>query len=397
MLFFKIIVFGFLAASAGATLSCDKPAERSASSSKKQTTERGATNDDCNFLRLTDEGETDPIAEQEYPGAENFDSTDETSNDTADETSASDGEGRVSEEFDCGSTTNNNTDGKVWGAGLGLEGCAEEGKAWIGVHNTGPAACGDPLVSWCCSEANIVSKFPGYRDKLQEKFTANGSAGYKLYHCSQVGNEYKFHYGVAEGKGFRYKYISLTNTESGAAEPASCPLVTSEDLGIKAGVAEEDADVDIDEIPEIPDTVEGFSTDKEGLLKALKDDRLQDAFVEKDADVRDSEGNSPHGKVKVYMNPKLKDSFESDTFEVGSVAVAEKRDSDDEDIIKGWLAKMKIVDGEGKYSWAFYEISSGPDFTDDTPDTLAPGDADCAACHSTDDNDFISGPLPSER
>ena len=54
---------------------------------------------------------------------------------------------------------------------------------------------------------------------------------------------------------------------------------------------------------------------------------------------------------------------------------------------------MKIKDGEGKDTWAFYEIKSGPGFADDTPDVREIGSAECVTCHETG-KDFIKGTAP---
>jgi hypothetical protein len=394
--YFKSIVL--LSAVCTISTACDKEQERTSSSS---STEKGSeTQSGCANLveeeTTTTDDEVTSDSTSEGTTTTDATSTDTTSTDTEDTETATDTLAEdLGEESNCfPDNDSENADttggGTGWDAGLGLEGCTSEGNAWIGVQNGGPASCGDPLVSWCCSEGNIQTKFPNYADLLQEKFTSNNSAGYKLYHCSAVGDSHKFHFGMADGSGFKYKYITLTGTPAESSEPASCTTVTSADLGIlQEAVISDDDDDDTEDV-----TIGGIVMTEEAILEALNVDRVQDSYPNLDAAVRDSEGNSPHGKVKTFFNQSLVDSFDNDTHALGSIAISERYEND-ETTVKGWVVKFKLNTDSDDNSWHFYEIEKDPDFDSATPAPNEAGASDCVSCHSSDSNDYIKGSLPA--
>ena len=114
--------------------------------------------------------------------------------------------------------------------GKTLEQCQSERKSWLpGIG--GPSTCGDPLVNWCCSRADIVKQFPALGAKLDAAITANEAQGLKLYHCSIAAGKYTLLFLKSDPSGLRTASINVTGTTEKTPNAPSCPLPTSAALG----------------------------------------------------------------------------------------------------------------------------------------------------------------------
>jgi hypothetical protein len=394
-------------------LGCDKGEERSSSSTDNKEEEPDDTfTPDCTNLLLQDDDDdpdadpADTVGEEDHDHEEGEDHDHEEGEDH-DHEEGEETEGEAEPTLsDCGVSNNNTGEptgdgggGNGWSPGPGLEGCAEQGKSWVGVDSTGNGSCGDPLSTFCCTKEELVARFPSVSDKLAVKIDGNVAGGYKLYHCSESGNNYTFHFGQGKGggSGFSYKYVSFSGTGTDTGNPTdSCPVVTSEDLGItKKPVV--DGDDDDDDAPAIPAEVgELKDTSKEGILKFLDEDKKHQAWTKKDATIVTSAitAERPHGDQKVFMNDLLADSVTADDEEhpVGSMAVKELYEGTD---LKGYALMFKIKAGASADTWGFYEILGGDDFSDDEPEILKAGATGCAGCHVADTKDFIKSDVPA--
>jgi hypothetical protein len=270
-----------------------------------------------------------------------------------------------------------------WNPGPGKDGCEEKSQAWIAVKNGGPGECGAALVKWCCSAAEIANRFPTVAAKLTPKIDDIVSSGLKLYHCSEDGGKTTFHFASGKGGGVQYKtlYVSATNSKDGDTKGDSCPEVTMDDMGFTAGGSDPGTTT-----TEIPKSIgELDDTSKTALLDFLKAGEYKPWTG--DANVRDTA--EPHGKVKIFFNPKLKNGLDADKTEqdVGSIAVKEIY-KDDGSTLDGYSIMAKHKAGEGKDTWFFYEVLGGaPDFKDVKAYAVG-GPSLCADCHKSG-KDFI--------
>jgi len=114
--------------------------------------------------------------------------------------------------------------------GKTLEQCQAERKSWLpGIG--GPSTCGDPLVNWCCSRADVVKQFPTLGTKLDAAITAIEARGLKLYHCSIAAGKYTLLFLKSDTSGLRTESISVTGTTEKTPNAPACPLPTSAALG----------------------------------------------------------------------------------------------------------------------------------------------------------------------
>jgi hypothetical protein len=285
--------------------------------------------------------------------------------------------------------------GSGWNAGPGLEGCEAQGKAWRAVVNKGPGQCGEDLVkSFCCTEteiANQLKNYPSLVTELQSKFNGDKikGAGLKLYHCSQSGNKYTFHWGVMKDKTMYYHTVYAEDvTLAGGADTSSCPHVTSADLGITATTDGGGTTLPTD----LPAYIEGVGTSEAGLAAFLGGSSY-DSWAHDDPVFS---GTQHGGGLRTYFNAKLDASLKAGgTAEhpVGSIAVLRMYQAD-QTTLKGYGALLKYKTGAGKDGWLFYAV---PDLAAPTTKTLAVGPADaCATCHATtgQSRDFIRHQAP---
>lgn len=120
--------------------------------------------------------------------------------------------------------------------GKSLEQCTTEGKAWRAVVSGGsaPTDCTDPLVNWCCTRAEISTRFPSMASQVEEKLKQFiDGEGLVLYHCSQNAAEKKFTFHMAKiGDGTTtYKTVYVSDVfPQGADTKGNCTAVTTEQL-----------------------------------------------------------------------------------------------------------------------------------------------------------------------
>jgi len=322
------------------------------------------------------------------------DKNDENDNDESDndnKVDEDDGVGSSSSSNDCGESvdpTNNeekkNTSsaGKSYEVGPGIPGCEEKSEAWVAVKNGGAGVCEGTLVKWCCSAQEIASRFPNVADKLSPKITSLVDDGLKLYHCSEHEGNTIFHFAASKSAVVSYKTLFVTKTASknGDTKGDSCPVVTMEDMGF-GNMQDSGSEAKMPEaIGEIEDTT------KEGILEFLKTNVYQSWRA--DSNFRES---GTHGKVKIFFNKTLEKSLEGDEseHEVGSIAVKEIYS---DSTLEGYAVMAKIIKGDSKDTWFFYEaIGGAPDFADVKAYSVG-GPAVCTQCH-TKGKDFIQSEM----
>lgn len=120
-----------------------------------------------------------------------------------------------------------------------LEQCEAQGKAWIAVVNGGasPAACGEDLDAWCCTEPEIAARFPSMAGAIQQRIDQNKADSYKLYHCSRdpAGKKFTFHMAQIGNNFVKYKTIFVSDviaTDTGNNGRTNCPVVTTANLKV---------------------------------------------------------------------------------------------------------------------------------------------------------------------
>lgn len=324
---------------------------------------------------------------------------------SASEDDDEDGVGSTSSS-DCGKTTPPAADSPSgggtssgWTAGPGLEGCAAEGKAWIAVKGGSSGVCGDPLVTWCCSEDEIGRQFPSLAAKLKAEFDreATGSkpgikkAGLKLYQCSVSGKRTTFHWANKDDTGIKYVTVYVDSAAKGGTADDTCKKVTSADLGITEETATDDDDtVEVGE-DDIPTAIGALDdTSKTGILDFLKANEYRTG--QHDAAVRAA--SAEHGKVKIFYNSRLKTSLEDfDTSHTkNSIAVMETYDNAGT-TKTGYAVMAKAKEGTGASSWLFYSIAGAPGFAAE-PTAYGLGVTTCVACHKASTKDHIKSTLP---
>ncbi len=127
-------------------------------------------------------------------------------------------------------------DGTAWTPGLGLTGCAEQGKIWIAVNKANPGksgSCGESLAAFCCTQSGVLEKFPSYKSKLEPEFAKFSGEGLILYGCSTDGvGKTTLHFANINQNAV-YKSIWLGEKSAAGAPADSCPKVTMENLGYK--------------------------------------------------------------------------------------------------------------------------------------------------------------------
>ena len=123
-----------------------------------------------------------------------------------------------------------------------LESCTEKGLAWLAVVENGakPAACGEPLASFCCVQEEILARFPAKATDLAAIFARNIDAdGFKLYHCSKSGAQTTtLHYGkIAAATGsVQYRTTTINRlAEIDTGRTGTCPTLVTTDLKTEEG------------------------------------------------------------------------------------------------------------------------------------------------------------------
>ena len=273
----------------------------------------------------------------------------------------------------------------TYSVGPGILGCEEKSEAWIAVKNGGSGVCEGTLVKYCCSAPEIATRFPTVADKLAPKITAMTDAGLKLYHCSEKDGKTIFHFASSKGTAVSYKtiFVGKTGSKEGDTKGESCPVVTLKDMGF-----EEKAKEEVTEQVKIPAKIgEIEDTTKAGILAFLKTKEHQS--WRGDTTFRNV---VPHGKVKIFYNPKLEKSLEDgkDKHEVGSIAVREIYKGSD---LEGYAVLGKHKTGDGKESWFFYE-TGGKDFADVKAHAVG-SPSSCVECH-TKGKDFIQSKMQAK-
>jgi hypothetical protein len=115
--------------------------------------------------------------------------------------------------------------------GKTLEQCQAERKSWLpGIG--GPSTCGDPLVNWCCSRADVVKQFPALGAKLDAEISSNQLQGLKLYHCSVAAGKYTLLFLKSDTNGLRTANLTITGTTEKTPNAPACALPTSAELGL---------------------------------------------------------------------------------------------------------------------------------------------------------------------
>lgn len=139
-----------------------------------------------------------------------------------------------------------------------IETCKAEGKNWIAVVDSGnsPPACGEALVTWCCSRDEIKARFPSFSDQLESRFvTIVDDEKHKLYHCSHNGAataadaKTTFHFAKVVNGRTCYKTVFVSQTVPAATGAGgTCPAdVTTADLNIDSPACDAtEADTDGD-------------------------------------------------------------------------------------------------------------------------------------------------------
>ncbi len=127
-------------------------------------------------------------------------------------------------------------------SGPTLEQCNGQGQSWTprltgfnGAYVSG--ACGNQLVNWCCTEQNILQKFPDSASSLSSTFANLKSQGMRLYNCSDDGQgKYSFLFFVVNQTGAHVSSAYVTNSvpvnSPQQPAPQSCPRVSSAELGL---------------------------------------------------------------------------------------------------------------------------------------------------------------------
>lgn len=124
-------------------------------------------------------------------------------------------------------------DSGAWTPGPGIDGCRAQGKAWVAVKaETGAGACGDPEANFCCSEAEIQSRFTNVTG-LADNLTKVKTQGLTLYACSTDGVKTTFHFVGVKNANVVYNFLSASRKSEAGAPPASCPRQTLAGLGLE--------------------------------------------------------------------------------------------------------------------------------------------------------------------
>lgn len=115
--------------------------------------------------------------------------------------------------------------------GKTLEQCQAERKSWLpGIG--GPSKCGDPLVNWCCSRADVVKQFPTLGARLDAEISSYQLQGLKLYHCSVAASKYTLLFLKSDTNGLRTASLTITGTTEKIPNAPACALPTSAELGL---------------------------------------------------------------------------------------------------------------------------------------------------------------------
>jgi len=241
--------------------------------------------------------------------------------------------------------------------------------------DNGPGACGDALVTWCCSDPEVRKLFPGYAD-LPTRLDAYKAQGLKLYNCSQANGTTRLHFASGSANGVQYAWIDIPSLGQDDGSGASCQTVSSNDLGLPATVT-----------TNFPAGIGPF-TDLSALgFQQFLANADNYASWTHDSSVHPSAG--PHGMVQTYFNATLAASMKAGNTQhpTGSVAIA-RFYQDDKTTPDGYAVMAKARDGSGGDNWFFYSVHGS-----DAPTALGLGVADCVACHQAG-KDYIQSALP---
>lgn len=295
-----------------------------------------------------------------------------------------------------------------WTPGPGLDGCNSQNLAWVAVVNGAAGACGDALADWCCTEDEVMKRFPSMAAQLQPKFQEFTGKGLKLYNCSVANGKTSFHFGGMDGGGMHYRTIYLSGlmaspTGLAAASP-QCPKVTLADMGITAQVAGGGAATSTDTSGSggssggagssdgsIPASI-GYlvSTAKPDILAQLQTEAATAKGYKTWAAHSNIFRSSAHQNlvVRTYLNATLADSLKANNTQhpAGAIAIQEIYDDAGAKIV-GWMVLAKSSAGTGAQHWFTYMINGGPTFKE--PLVYSMGETTCANCHGAASHDFI--------
>ena len=115
--------------------------------------------------------------------------------------------------------------------GKTLEQCQAERKSWLPCIGA-PSTCGDPLVNWCCSRADVVKQFPTLGARLDAEISSYQLQGLKLYHCSVAAGKYTLLFLKSDISGLRTANLTITGTTEKIPTAPACALPTSAELGL---------------------------------------------------------------------------------------------------------------------------------------------------------------------
>lgn len=143
-----------------------------------------------------------------------------------------------------GSGSGGGTSASTSGLTLALDACTAKKEAWSAVSSgkITEICTKEPLVPWCCTQADVKAQFPKLAAELEKSFQQIiDKDRMVLYHCSidATGGpgskaKYTMHLGKILGSTITYQTISVTGaTPSGAPASANpCPVIKGDDLKI---------------------------------------------------------------------------------------------------------------------------------------------------------------------
>ena len=114
------------------------------------------------------------------------------------------------------------------------------------------------------------------------------------------------------------------------------------------------------------------------------------AGFEAESAVHASTNGSPHGPVRVFVNPTLGSALANgeSPYPAGSAAIKEIY-AEDMSTRTGWAVMVKLqADSEGGEGWYWYELLDGSVLADGT------GELQCTGCHIASGSDLFASTYP---
>ena len=131
--------------------------------------------------------------------------------------------------------------------------------------------------------------------------------------------------------------------------------------------------------------VDGVTTTADGMTTFIK----AGSYKSWKAEAKSHDDGNDHGRVRVFFNDKLATSLGANNTTHPKGAMVVKEIFNDTGDLTGHAMMIKLKDGSGASSWAFFE-GDAPDYK--TPE-YGVGMEECANCHQAG-KDFIQSPLP---